>query len=260
MKKSYLSIAFALSLITFIIACQLVYAQSSPPEILWEKSYGGSGTENVFSVQQTTDEGFVFAGQTGTNVWIVKTDAAGDTLWTSAFAAAEGGPFGTSVRETTDGGYIIVGSSTYTGSTGSNIWMLKTDASGDTVWTNIIGGITDEEDGGNTVEQTSDGGYIVYGNTTVAGDRGAWLLKTDAAGDTLWTKTFLDRASFSDHELVLTTDGGYVFTGKTDSDDLFITKTDGDGSTVWSKTYDGGGADAGKAISNTYDGGYIVTG
>jgi len=103
----------------------------------------------------------------------------GGTSWDEAHA----------VQQTTDGGYIVAGRADSFGVGGSDVYLIKTDSLGDTLWAKTYGGAGSDE--GWAVRQTTDGGYIVAGYTESfgAGLRDVYLIKTDANGDTLWTKT-----------------------------------------------------------------------
>jgi hypothetical protein len=237
-------------------------------DINWDKQYYVYSIDVMaYSVQQTSDGGYIFTGcyscDNGSFLYLVKTDENGDTLWTKAFGGA--GDYGNDVQQTTDGGYVIIGSTQSFGVGEDDIWILKADENGDTVWTKTYGGITGEE--GYSLQQTNDGGYIIVGYTDSfgEGEDDVWLIKTDENGDTIWTKTFggvNDEEGFSVWQ---TTDGGYVVTGYTNSfgagqKDVWLIKTDENGDSLWTKTLGGINDDEGKSIQQTSDGGYIVSG
>jgi outer membrane protein assembly factor BamB len=186
---------------------------------LWTRLYGGEDTEYGFSIVETADSGYAVAGWTKSfgsgewDVYLVRTDSIGDTLWTRAY----GGPqsdMGYSVAETPDGGFIVAG---WTESFGAGYWdlyLIKTDANGDMLWTRTYGG--GDNDYGYSVICTSDGGYIVAGSTlsTTLHYESLWLIKTDAYGDTLWTKTYTcEGTNYRGRSILQAPDGGYVVTG-----------------------------------------------
>jgi len=247
--------------------CQSLFAQ---PDTLWTKTYGGTGADVGYSVQQTSDGGFIIAGYTssfgaGSNdVWLIKTDASGDTLWTRTFGGSES-DVGNSVCQTAEGGYIIAGKTASFGAGSNDVWLIKTDASGDTIWTKTFGGSEGEDV--SKIQRTSDNGYVILGLTTSYGEGGwdIYLIKTDASGDTLWTKAY----GGSNHELGAsvqqTLDNGYVITGSTGSfgagsEDAWLIKTDASGDTLWTKTFGGSEPDRVRSIQQTDDSGYIMTG
>jgi hypothetical protein len=286
-------------------------------DTLWTKTYGGESSEGGWSVQQTTDEGYIITGRTTSfgagsyDVYLIKTDVNGDTLWTKTYGG-ENSDAGYSVQQTSDGGYIIAGKTGFMedysdsllvwnhggrdpyqshpvrqissekhnikGKTGpldrryDDVYLIKTDANGDTLWTRTYEGPggANAVDRGHSVQQTTDGGYIIGGETGLAG-AGAqdfYLIKTDANGDTLWTRTYggtLDDRAYSVQQ---TTDNGYIITGKTGMyitslvQDVYIVRTDADGNTLWTKTYGvvGNHRDYGRSVQQTMDEGYVIVG
>ena len=205
-------------------------------DTLWTRTIGGTNFDCARSVQQTPDGGYVAAGFTSSfgagsdDVYLIKTDAHGDTLWTRTFGGADGDR-GFSVAPTTDGGYVVAGYTHSYGAGYSDVYLLKTDASGNLSWTKTFGG--EGYDEGNSVQQTTDGGYIIAGHTTsfgaVNGD--VYLIKTDDAGDTMWTRTFGGEGGEVGYSVQQTADGGYVIAGITGSfgavvDDVYLIKTD----------------------------------
>jgi len=230
-------------------------------DTLWTKTYGGSSYDYAYTVQQTTDEGYIMTGMTDYDVWLIKTNASGDTLWTKTFGSVNIDA-GNCVQQTSDGGYIITG---YTYHLGPDVWLLKTNASGDTTWTKTFGG--NDVDNGISVQQTADSGYIITGSTRSfgAGEGDVWFIKTNASGDTLWTKTFGGSAADWGMSVQQTADGGYIISGGTESfgaggQDVWLIRTNALGDTLWTKTFGGSDIDYAYSVQQTTDAGYIITG
>jgi hypothetical protein len=206
---------------------------------IWDKTFGGANNDLGYSVQQTTDGGYIVAGWTDSygageeDVWLVKTDSLGNKVWDKTF----GGPredAGFSIQQTSDGGYIITGPTSSYGAGNNDVWLVKTDASGNEVWDKTFGG--PYGDWGQSVQQTSDGGYIITGQTSTngAGVDSVWLIKTDATGSKVWDKTFGGMGDAWGHSVHQTSDGGYIVTGTTASSSgggaaVLLVKTDADG-------------------------------
>ncbi len=239
---------------------------------LWTKTFGGIDLEVGYSVQQTLDGGYVITGQTGSiksldfDVYLIKTDENGDSLWTKTFGGTSG-DFGNSVQQTLDGGYIITGRTGSFGNGGRDVYLIKTDENGDSLWTKTFGGTDIDGEVGNSVQQTLDGGYIITGSTNSFGNGGrdVYLIKTNENGDSLWTKTFGGTSTDWGNSVQQTLDGGYIITGQTTSFgnglyDIYLIKTDENGDSLWTKTFGGTENDIGNSVQQTFDGGYIITG
>ncbi|MCK4385117.1 MAG: dockerin type I repeat-containing protein [candidate division Zixibacteria bacterium] len=242
---------------------------NSTGDTLWSRTYGGSNYDRGYSVQQTTDGGYIVAGLTesfgadGEDAYLIKTNSTGDTLWTRTYGGGGSGhDEGWFVQQTTDGGYIVAGWTSSFGAGGEDACLIKTNSTGDTLWTRTYGGSSNEH--AYSVQQTTDGGYIVVGWTrSFGGNNDVYLIKTNSAGDTLWTRTY--GGSYSDLGFsVQQTTGGYIVAGFTysfgASYDVYLIKTNSTGDTLWSRTYGGSGSELGFSIQQTTDGGYIVVG
>ena len=164
----------------------------------WSKTYGGSNDDAGYSVQQTTDGGYIITGSTqdagngGSDIWLIKTNGNGDTLWTKTFGGPEDYEIGKSVQQTTDGGYIITGNGV-SGLGDPDVNLIKTDGNGIEQWTKNFG--ASDGDWGSSVQQTTDGGYIITGSIQpfpFTDPNGyVYLLKTDNQGNIQWEQ-FLD--------------------------------------------------------------------
>jgi hypothetical protein len=247
-----------------------VYLIKTDPmgDTLWTKTYGGPSYEEGYFVHQTSDGGYILTGYTDSfgaglyDVYLIKTDSIGDTLWTKTFGGTAYEE-GYSVQQTSDGGFITSG---YTESFGAglyDVYLIKTDFMGDTLWTKMFGGAT--YDYGYSVQQTSDGGYIIAGSTGPLFLEDVYVIKTDSWGDTLWTKTFGGAAYDEGYSVQQTTDDGFIIAGITRSFgagfyDVYLIKTDYWGDTLWTKTFGGTQNDEGYFVQQTTNGGFIITG
>lgn len=250
----------------------LLIKTDSIGNLLWEKTFGGPDAELGYAVQQTTDGGYIVAGTTfsfgaGTSdMYVIKTDSNGDTLWSKTYGGGSDNDEASSVWQTSDGGFIITGLTLNFTVGLENVLLIKTGVTGTVIWKKYIGN-GGGFDWGSRVQQTTDGGYIVIGATSSAGAGGKdfLLIKTDANGDTLWIKTYGGIDDDLGGTVQQTSDGGYILFGYTSSfgagdEDFLLIKTDSIGDTLWAKTYGDTGIDWGAFAQQTPDGGYILTG
>jgi hypothetical protein len=237
---------------------------------LWDKTFGGTEMDEGYSVEPTSDGGYIIAGATGGSAasdwdfWLVKTDSVGNKLWDKTFGGADD-DFGFSVEPTSDGGYAVTGYTRSFGAGSSDIWLVKTDASGNELWNKTFGGTSD--DVGYSVAQTADGGYVLTGYTKSLGSGGTelWLTRTDSSGNEIWEKAYGGAGIDVGWSVTLASDGGYVVVGSTSSygageEDIWLVKVDADGDKLWDKTFGGSADDEAYSIKPTLDGGYIVGG
>lgn len=267
----------------------------------WLKTFGGSGDEGVNSITTTTDGGYVLTGFTLSNdggfsgidkgyysdIFVIKLDSSGNTVWRKTFGGSNWDN-GYSITTTNNLGYILTGKThsfdgdfngIYKGG-GSDIFVMKLDSNGDIEWKKTFGGIG--EDWGSSIINTTDGEYVLTGWTNsndnhpsgINYEKGddIFIFKLNSSGDIIWKKTFGGSKNEYSSSIVSTSDGGYVLTGRTSSndsdfsgmnkgfDDIFVMKLSSVGDTVWKNIFGGSGWEGGNDIYQTTDGGYVLTG
>ncbi len=198
MKKSlYLLIpvisVLYISGITGLRCVQDHSVEPDPEPDFWTRKYGGVDTDWGRSVQQTPDSGFIIAGETYSiansyDVYLIRTDPKGMKLWSKRLGGREN-DCGFSIMMTPDSGFIITGGTESFGAGDYDVYLIRTNSKGDTLWTKTYGG--PGKDGGFSVKQTFDGGFIIAGFTASfgAGSRDVYLIRTNINGDTKLTKT-----------------------------------------------------------------------
>jgi len=237
-------------------------------DTLWTKHYGGADGQFGSSVIQNTDGGYVITGSTeintyNTDIYLIKTDEDGDTLWTKHYGHSVLKDLGYSIQQIAEGGYIIAGCTGSDG-TGWDVYLMKTDENGDTLWGKKYGSPSIHEKA-YSVQQTTDGGFIVSGfSADIPGTSSdVYLLKTNNDGLTQWSKTYSGNTYNEGNSVQQTTDGGYIIAGGAFGVDsasgMYLIKTDENGDTLWTRIYENCSR-GGSSVQQTVDGGYIITG
>ena len=249
----------------------LIKTDSEGNEV-WSRTFGGANiddSEEAKSVQQTFDGGYIFAGyvqsfgEGSEGAWLMKIDSEGNEVWSKTFGG--NGYIAYSVQQTSDGGYIIGARSWSFEESSANALLIKTDSEGTEVWSRTFGGA--DSDYAYSIQQISDGGYILAGSTRSFGEGSAdaWLIKTDSEGNEVWSKTFGGGDGDYAHSVQQISDGGYILAGDTrsfgeGSADAWLIKTDSEGNEVWNKTFGGENSDSVYWIKQTSDGSYVLAG
>jgi len=239
-------------------------------DTLWTKTYGGTGDDWALDIVQTEDSGFVIAGYTSsfgtgaTNVYLIRTNATGDTIWTATDASIIP-TTAYSIVQLSDDGFLITGGIQYT-ETNVDCYILRTDVRGRKLWAKEYGG--DKFDFGMDILIIDDSTFFIFGTTESFGTslKDFWLLKIDDKGDTIWTRTYGTFYNDDPWDAILCDDGSIVMAGGSKftsrlSQQLCIVKADEMGVEIWSRTYGGLGSDErAQKILLTSDKGYLFVG
>jgi uncharacterized delta-60 repeat protein len=244
---------------------------SSSGNVSWSKKWGGVDTNDLaYSITQTSDGGYAIAGQTesyGAGDWdafIAKFTSDGTLSWSKTWGGTNTDS-AQSITQTSDGGYIISGT-TYSYTAGNNdAFIAKFTSGGALSWSKTWGGTG--ADGAFSVVQTSDGGCAISGETDSygSGDYASFIAKFTSDGTLSWSKTWGGTKADRARSIVQTSDGGYAVSGWTNSYgagtyDAFILKYASDGTLSWSKTWGGTGFEFASSIIQSSDGGYAIAG
>ncbi len=227
----------------------------------WERTYGGDENDEAYSVIQTSDGGYILTAKGAYS--IIRVDSWGEIIWTRPDSGCYNARFN-SVIQTFDGSYILVGAIT---TVLRDLYIIKIDEFGDTIWTRKYGG--SGEDCGSSIIQTSDSGFIVTGKTNSfgAGEYDIWILRLDAHGDTIWTRTFGGSNSESAGFVNKSSDGGFLVLGLViigiempEYSYPYLIKMNETGDTLWSRIYSDRDIASGSSIAELDDGGFIIAG
>jgi len=251
-------------------------------EIEWQKTYTTPGLHEhaeASSIRQASDGGYVVAGSINSfgageeDFWILKLSTDGDNEWQRTYGGGRY-DFANFVQQTSDGGYVVAGSTDSFGAGETDIWFLKLTSAGDVEWQKTYGGA--REDSASFIRQTSDEGYMVLGyNRYQDVDRWTtdyWILKLSSEGDVEWQKILVSPTPDEQAEagaIKQIGDGGYLVTGTTTyyegvnsigTSDIWVLKLSSEGEIEWQKAYTGAESDRASLIEETSDGGYIIAG
>jgi hypothetical protein len=249
------TLALALSLFAFFCLSS-VPASSAAPQEVWNRTFGGPYGDGAWCLDETQDGGSILVGNTasrgeGSDLFLVRTDALGNCIWSRTFGGS-GEDAGYFVQQTGDGNFIVTGSTNSYAMGEELLWLLKVDQNGSLIWDRTFGGfVSSSGDGGWSVQETSDGGYVVAGYTQSEGNgrKDLWLIRTDGQGDLHWEKAFGGREDDVGMSVLQSRDGGFVVAGRTASfgqgeDDMWLLKTDSEGGQLWNVTFGGNKDDA----------------
>jgi len=233
----------------------------------WEKSLGGTGDDWAYSVIQTTDHGYAIAGYSDSNdgdvngnhgngdEWIVKLDSTGVIQWSRTLGGS-GSEQARSIIQSSDGGYVVVGETAsndgdvigYHGDTTvqfwePDYWIVKLDGAGNIQWQKALGGTSTDQ--AYSILQTSMGDYVVAGQSgsndgDVTFNHYAfdyWIVKLDGTGNILWQNSFGGTGSDEARSVAQSSDGGFVVTGISTSNDGDVTGQHGNGGIVGTTDY-----------------------
>lgn len=279
---------YSLSFYFFLIAP--LCGQSTIPHIQWAKSFGGTDIDQAFSIEETTDHGFIIAGASysedldiaghhgstdNPDYWIVKLDSNGNLEWQRSLGGT-GDDVANCIKQTRNGGYIVAGySNSNDGDVSGNrggydYWIVELDENGKIVWQKSYGG--SRNDIANSVELHSDGGYIIAGTSfsndkDVTGHYGSidsadcWIIKVDTTGNLQWGYSFGGTDDNAANEIRRTSDNGYVIDAYSTLDkDFSAIRIDSVGSNKWEVFFGGSGDDRSFSVDPTRDNGYVFAG
>ncbi|MBA7669952.1 hypothetical protein ES703_78092 [subsurface metagenome] len=239
----------------------------NPPGVEWIRVY-----ENYFqgnAVEFTSNGGYAITGETHTSdrgegkPFLLITNSSGDSVWTIVFEEYEEGS-GRDVRQTIDDGYIMVGTSKSIGKDDENIFCIRTDSIGNTIWAKKYAG--DKTAYGSSIELTDDDGFIIAGATSSfgIGHENLYLMRIDENGEKLWERTYGEEFRSEAKDIRRTSDGNFIITGWIVMQDykVYLLKVDNEGNCIWSKKYgcDGNFGAGGWSVKETSDSGYVIIG
>jgi hypothetical protein len=249
---AFFSRAMSASLSIFL----LLSPWSLSGETTFERTYGGTLRDYATSIDQTSDGGYIMAGQassSGPGLNLLKTDSRGRVLWSRLLDSPADQFSGFSVSQVSDGGYVVC-ASYWCCPRQATILVVRADSLGSELWRREYSSASREYSWGSCIQETEDLGFILTGavGTTPV------LVKLDRAGNTSWENSYSVGSDSPCRCVRQTHDGGYVAVGG--RDDMFMMRLDPSGRILWAKNYGGTEKDEGQWVEPTRDGGYILVG
>lgn len=234
---------------------------------IWQKTYGGFGNDYGQDIIPTSDGNFVLigwsnSGASSIQVNLIKVDPSGNTIWNKMLGGSSD-DFGHSVKQTSDGGYIILGHTM--GSGNGDAYLVKADANGDYAWSQTFGGPGYDEGSYIHVNGDNTFTFVMRDSSAVGQDIDIRVIKTDAAGSTIWSKSYGGTKKDTPKMIQPTADGGYIVAGHSRSfgwinPDMWILKLNNGGDTTWTRHYGGPNNEHCYVVREQPDGSFIATG
>ena len=230
----------------------------------WIRNYNiTSGGDIAFCVEQTNDDGFILSGAANYQGMLLKTDAQGLLEWNQVYEKGVDDVL-KSVRQSSDGGFIATGYYTNPFPGMVDLWVIKTDESGNLQWEKSYG-TNNKNNWGEDIIESSDGDFVVTGTKNDDGDNAnATLRKYDSDGSLLWSETYSSSDYNEGISLMETSDGNFVFVGFSGTSHgaykHFMVKTDAEGNEIWKKRFGNNTQQSLNAVCEAPDGNYVAAG
>lgn len=258
-----------------IILTERLVKEGRCPVETFVVGWGGTLFESAANIIKTSDGGYAITGETESfgngssgsgDMYIAKYSHDGELVWDRTWGAANFVDYGSSIIQTTDGGYAVAGYTSSYGAGEGDMFIAKYSSSGDLLWSKTWG--SDDTEHTYSIIQSTDGGYVVTGSTQIYSSTtsdDAYIVKFDSNGDVEWDRTWGSGPYDCGIDVLEVESGGYLVVGNTrrynttQSNDMFVAKYTSDGDLSWSTTWGGTDAEYGYSVIQAEDG-FVVTG
>ena len=233
-------------------------------------TFGGVDRDIGWGIIEVSSGGFLIVGETESfgagdfDAWLIRVDANGNHLWNQTYGGLYD-EWGWTVVEVSTGGFVFSGRTASLGAGSFDVWLVRTDSDGNHLWNHTFGGAN--TDAGRDMVEVSTGGFAIIGQTQSfgAGFFDFYLIRTDANGNLVWSRTYGGSGLDEGASLIEVSTGGFVLTGDTwsygaGSSDVWLVRTDTNGNRLWNLTYGGIDEDGGMSVIEVSSGGYVITG